>query len=366
MFDKIISNMDLSQSDLDYVKSNEENIISKVKSIWTVVEDASQYAFNASHSYSVTLDSLYTAWVKANYPLEFYEVVLDMFSEDKKTAKVALLKNEAFRFKNIIIPPMRYGQNNTKFTANKETNEIYQSILSVKAINKNISELIYNISKEYQNIDSFFKLYIIMKEKGLSKTHISNLSKIGYFINIEPNKRKSLWLCDNYDKFNKKQLKKDKIDDFYKEIGIKIPLIEFYNKLKELSLKETPKQISFEEGVLVKYIYSMVEIDIEDKLEEMYWECELLGTTIDNVEESFMLGKIIKFNPSTNKIVFKHIRENTEQWIKLNCNIHVKEKDYIFINSVTSKTYRGREYFTAENIINLSEKYKKNLTNKEK
>ena len=49
--------------------------------------------------------------------------------------------------------------------------------------------------------------FIDMKEKGLSKTHISNLVKIGYFMDIEKNKKKCLWLCDNYDKFNKKQLK---------------------------------------------------------------------------------------------------------------------------------------------------------------
>lgn len=306
----------------------------------------------------MAIDSLYTAWVKANYPIEFYEVVLEMFSEDKSTEKVALLKNEAFRYKGITVPTMKYGQNNTKFTANVSTNEIYQSLMCVKAINKNTSEIIYEISKEVGTPKSFFELYLIMKEKGLSKTHISNLVKIGYFVDIEKSKRKCLWLCDNYDKFNKKQLKKDKIDEFYNEIGIDITLSEFYDKLKELSIKETPKQLSYEVGVLVEYIYSLVEIKDDDRLEELYWECTLLGTTTDNIEDDFMLGRVVKYNPSTNKVVYKHIRTGDEKWMKLNCNIHVKEKDYIFINSVTSKIYRGREYFTIENLINLTEKYK--------
>ncbi|MGL5458946.1 MAG: PHP domain-containing protein [Cetobacterium sp.] len=338
---------------------SEEKKMSIIANLWQMFVDSSAYGFNSSHSLSVTMDSLYTAWVKANYPIEFYEVTLGMFSEEKNTEKVALLKNEAFRYKGITVPPMRYGQNNTKFTANNETNEIYQSMMSVKAINKNTSELIYETSKEYSNPKSFFDLYLIMKEKGLSKTHIANLSKIGYFIDIEPNKRKSLWLCNNYDKFNKKQLKKDKIDEFYKELGVNCSIIDFYNRLKELSLKETPKQLSFEEGVLVDYIYSLVNINSDDKLEEMYWECELLGTTTDNVDETFMLGRVVKYNPSTNKIVFKHVRSGVEQWIKVNCPTHLKEKDYIFIDKISSKIYRGKEYYTAENILNLTEKYKK-------
>ncbi|MGL4424652.1 MAG: hypothetical protein ACRCZ0_11655, partial [Cetobacterium sp.] len=57
--------------------------------------------FNASHSYSVALDSLYTAYIKAHYPIEFYEVTLEMLSSQKSTDKVALLKNEAFRYKGI-------------------------------------------------------------------------------------------------------------------------------------------------------------------------------------------------------------------------------------------------------------------------
>lgn len=358
MINKVIKKMGLSESEKAYLEPHIDKIISKTQSIWQVVEDSAGYGFNASHAYSVALDSLYTAWVKANYPIEFYEVVLDMFSEDKNTEKVALLKNEAFRYKGITVPPMRYGQNNTKFTANKETNEIYQSMMSVKAVNKNTSEIICEIGKEIPKPQSFFELYKVMKERGLSKTHITNLSKIGYFDEIE-NKRKCIWLCDNYDKLNKKQLKKDKVDELYYQLNLECDIMKFYKDLLELSIKETPKQMSFEEGVLVKYLYGLVEINSDDKLEELYWECELLGTTTDNIDESFMLGRVIKYNPSTNKIVFKHIRTGKEQWCKINCQTHMKEKDYIFINSISSKIYRGKEYFTVEDVINLTEKYMK-------
>lgn len=352
---------DFKEKLFDYVSDDnsvdDERKILIISKLWQMFLDSSSYGFNASHSLSVTFDSLYTAWIKAHYPIEFYEVVLEMFSNDKDTDKVALLKNEAFKYKGITVAPMRYGQNNTKFTANNETNEIYQSLLSVKAINRNTAEVIYKISQE-KNIDSFFDLYLIMKEYGLSKTHISNLAKIDYFSEIEPIKRKCLWLSNNYDSFNKKQLNKDKIDEIYKSAGLNIGLMEFYKKLQELSVKETPKQLKFEEGTLVKYIYELIEIKDDDTLEEMFWQCQLLGTTIDDVEDEFMLGRVVKYNPSTKKIVFKHIRTGVENWMKLNCPTHVKEKDYVFINCVSSNKFKGRIYHTVENITNLSEKYK--------
>lgn len=338
---------------------SDEKKMSIIANLWQMFVDSSAYGFNSSHSLSVTMDSLYTAWVKAHYAIEFYEVVLDMFSEEKNTEKVALIKNEAYRYKGITVPPMRYGQNNTKFTANNDTNEIYQSLMSVKALNKSTSETIYKISQENPNIKSFYELYKIMKENGLSKTHITNLSKIGYFDDIEPNKRKCIWLCDNYDKINKKTLKKDKVDELFKSINPDKRIIDFYNELKELSKKETEKQMTFEEGVLAEYIYNLANVEQGEKLEEMFWECELLGTTTDNVEEDFMLGRVIKWNPARGSMLFKHIRSSKETWIKIACNEHVKEKDYVFINSVASSIYRGREYFTAENLTNLSEKYKK-------
>ena len=49
---------------------------------WQIIEDSSRYSFNASHSFSVAGDSIYGAYLKANYPFEFYEVFLNLLEED--------------------------------------------------------------------------------------------------------------------------------------------------------------------------------------------------------------------------------------------------------------------------------------------
>lgn len=310
---------------------------------------------------AVSLDSLYTAWVKAHYPLEFYEVVLEMFSNDKDTRKVALIKNEAYRYKGIKVVPLKFGQDNTKFTSDKIKNEIYQSLMSVKGINENVAIVLNQLKNNKYN--NFYDLYLDMKSHGLSKTHISNLIKIGYFNDIT-NKRTALWLADHYGatskkifNIDKKTLKKDNIDEIYKNINPNITLIEFYNELKNICKSDTPKQFSFDEGVLPRYLYSLVELQDNDKLEELTWEMQLLGTTIDDIDEKFLLGTVVKYNPSTNRIIFKHCKTGIEFSIKNNSREHIKEKNIIFIESISTKKIRGREYLTAEKIINLSEKY---------
>ena len=42
--------------------------------VWVIISDACGYGFNSSHSVAVALDSLYTAYAKAHYPLETYTV----------------------------------------------------------------------------------------------------------------------------------------------------------------------------------------------------------------------------------------------------------------------------------------------------
>lgn len=313
----------------------------------------------------MSLDSLYTAWVKAHYPLEFYEVVLEIFSNDKDTEKVGLLKNEAMRYKNISLAPLKFGQDNTKFTSNKDKNEIYQSLLSVKTLNDNVANILKSMKDNHY--DNFYDLYIDMKVNGLSKTHIENLVKIGYFIDF-CSKRNALWLAQHYGAtqkkgepkkldINKKTLKKDDIGFVYKEISPNISMVEFYEKLKSVAKKETEKQLTFEEGVLPKFLYSFIDIKDNDKLEEYAWELQLMNTTVDDIDENILMGKIIKYNPSTNRILMKHCKTGVESWYKLNCNTHVKEKDYIFISGISEKMFKGRKNIVIEKMINLSETY---------
>ena len=58
-----------------------------------------------SHAYCMALDSLYCAYLKAHYPYEFYEVMLQFYSDKGNKDKVRLIKQEmrAFGLKRGVI-----------------------------------------------------------------------------------------------------------------------------------------------------------------------------------------------------------------------------------------------------------------------
>ena len=66
-------------------------IIDGFAETWQVIQDAAHYSFNASHSLSVAIDSIYGAYLKSHYPLEYYTTVLTLYADDMEV-EAALLE----------------------------------------------------------------------------------------------------------------------------------------------------------------------------------------------------------------------------------------------------------------------------------
>jgi len=115
--------------------------------VWKIIDDSSKYSFNASHSYCYAIDSLYCAWLKANYPYEFYETQLKIYTEKGNKDKVALFKFEMFKYFGIREGEYKYGLDNTEFKADKENKTIYPQISSLKFMNNSTATSLLKISK---------------------------------------------------------------------------------------------------------------------------------------------------------------------------------------------------------------------------
>lgn len=147
--------------------------------IWGVVEDFASYGFNSPHGFSYAIDSVTQAWQKANYPYEFYEIVLQRFTEKGEKDKVGLIKQEMKHF-GIKLKPMKFRDDNRNFTAYKEAGYITQPLNSIKNISKNAPDVLYEMRDI--EVDSFTDLLIYMTENtGLNKTTITILIKLDYF-----------------------------------------------------------------------------------------------------------------------------------------------------------------------------------------
>lgn len=132
---------------------NKEQVSSEV---WHIVEAFAGYGFNASHSYCMALDSLNQAYLKAHYPLAFYETMLRRYTEKGNKDKVKALKEEMKNF-NIKLGDLKFGEDNRNFTMDEETNTISQSLVAIKGVSQTVANEIYELSKEKINIIILWK-----------------------------------------------------------------------------------------------------------------------------------------------------------------------------------------------------------------
>lgn len=188
---------------------------------WQVVMDAAHYSFNASHSLSVAIDSLYGAYLKANYPLEYFTVALSMYSDD--TERTANLISEMPYF-GIKLENIKFGKSKSDYSMDKINNIIYKGIASIKHCNTKIADELLILSKN--NYKSFIELlYDIKNKKSLNSKQLLILTGLNFFSEFGKNK----YLINVIDIFNKfmscSQIKKSNLE----KLGLSEILIKKYS-----------------------------------------------------------------------------------------------------------------------------------------
>lgn len=197
---------------------------------WQVVQNAAKYSFNASHSLSYAYDSLYGAYLKSHYPLEYYTVALNYYGGDSE--RTLKLTNELSYF-DIKLKPIRFRYSKGDYTLSREDNSIYKGIQSIKNMNTKIADEIYELrSNQYS---SFLDLLFDIKEKtSTNARQLKILIELDFFSEFGDVN----YLLEQYtffDKFyDKKQFKKDILSEF----GVSFETISKYSK------KESPKMFA--------------------------------------------------------------------------------------------------------------------------
>ena len=181
---KKISKKKFKEKELrDLEEKLKEGWINKVGSIdgfeetWQVVNDASRYSFNASHSLSYAYDSLYGAFLKSHYPLEYYTVALSIYSDDSDRTNRLIKELNYFDIK-LLPPKFRYSR--AEYFMDKETNSIYKGMASIKYMNAQVSEELYKL-KDNQ-YDNFMDLLIDIYDKtSINSRQLNILIAIDFF-----------------------------------------------------------------------------------------------------------------------------------------------------------------------------------------
>ena len=272
---------------------------------WQVVEDAAHYSFNASHSLSVAIDSLYGAYLKATFPLEYFTVALSLYSDDlDRTAK---LTTEMPYF-GVSLKPIKFRHSRANYNMEKESNIIYKGLASLKYMNAEVSEKLYEMKD--QQFNSFVDLLSVFPGNSRQR---EILCKLNYFSEFGGS-LKLLKVAELFDQlYGKKIIKKDKC---------KLPL----EIVAKHATSETEKQYRFEpEGMLalLSELCDMIPDQELDVLTQIEAQKEFLGY-IDLVDPTKPTKAIIleintKYTP---KLSLYRLYDGQTVSVKL------KKKDY--------------------------------------
>lgn len=279
---KKISKKKFKEKELkDLEKQLKEGWIEKVGSIdgfeetWQVVNDASRYSFNASHSLSYAYDSLYGAYLKSHYPIEYYTVALSLYWDDADRTNRLIKELDYFNIK-LLPPKFRYSR--AEYFMDKETNSIYKGMASIKYMNANVSEQLYELRDNQYN--NFMDLLIdIYGKTSINSRQLNILIAIDYFEEFGKS-QKLLDIVDIYDNIMRKKLNSKKGEVSFDKNNLAYPreIIEKYatekskeNKYKQYKV-ESAKELCNE---LIEDIKDM-EMPSIDKVKinlEMMGEC---------------------------------------------------------------------------------------------
>lgn len=237
---------------------------------WQVVEDAAKYSFNASHSLSYAYDSLYGAYLKSHYPLEYYTVALNYYSND--VTRTSKLTSELKHF-GITLEKPKFRKSIDEYFMDKESNKIYKGTGAIKFLNKECSLYLYSLKDhQYESfIDLLKEITDSKDEQGrayINSRQVDILIKLQYFQEFGNNK-KLLTIYEYFKNlYGRKVISKDK----FKELG----LPKFILDLESVS--ETEKQYKFENSYdILKLIEHNIPNESFDVKEQVEFEMDALG-----------------------------------------------------------------------------------------
>ena len=218
----------------DVDKEESERI---VESFIQVIEDASSYLFSLNHSLPYSYIGYICGYLRYYYPLEFITTMLNINKDNaEKTNKIIIYAKEH----NIAIKPPKFRYSRAEYFMDKETNSIYKGMASIKYMNAQVSEELYELKDNQYN--NFMDLLIDIYDKtSINSRQLNILINIGFFDEFNCT-QKLLDIVDLYDKIISKKLKSKKGEVSFNKTDLPYPkdIIEKYatEKSKENKYKQ--------------------------------------------------------------------------------------------------------------------------------
>jgi len=163
----------------------------EAEEIFNLVNKFASYGFNKSHAVAYAYISYQTAYLKANFPLEFLTASINL--EIDNTDKIYIFLMEAKKFGVTVLLP---NINHSKAEFTIEGGKLRFGLAGLKGVGKKIIELITeerDLNGKFKDIFDFFER---LSEIGVNKKVFENLLKSGAFDDFGINRASLLMNTD--------------------------------------------------------------------------------------------------------------------------------------------------------------------------
>ena len=223
-------------------EKSEQDIVAFIQ----VIEDASAYLFSLNHSQPYSYEGYVSGYLRTHYPLEFLTTApnINKDKEEKTKSLTAYAKKSGITFQS---PKFRHSR--AGYFCDKETNTIYTGIGSIKYMNENVANELYEMSG--YNFDDFVDLLYYLKEKtSLNSRQLDILIKIDFFEEFGDINR-LLDIAEKFDLlYDKQQIRKDdKLQQLHIDESVirKFAEKETFTSVEEIDCVEFVKSLGYDD-----------------------------------------------------------------------------------------------------------------------
>jgi DNA polymerase-3 subunit alpha len=150
----------------------------KAEQLWKLIEPFAAYGFNKAHAASYGRVAYQTAYMKANYPVEYMSAVLTADSGD--TEKISEIIHECVRMGIEVLPP-DINESFSDFSVVPGKNTIRFGLTTIKNFGEGIAEFIIEERKKNGTFASMQDFLTRIHDRGLNKKSLEALICAGAF-----------------------------------------------------------------------------------------------------------------------------------------------------------------------------------------
>jgi len=268
-----------------FVEGCRRNNINKAiaNQIFDLIDYFSGYGFNKSHSTAYALISYRTAYLKANYPVEFMAALLT--SERNNTDKIVEYVNESTRMKIKVLPP-DINTSFTNFTVT-DSKSIRFGLLAIKNVGRAALENIIETRRE-KKFDNIFEFCDRVDSRVVNKKVMESLIKSGAMDSFGLKRAQMMAVLDKLLGKGNKKKDSSQLVLFEAAVDESVPDIEEWPLLQILNFEKSLLGIYLTSHPLHSYS-NIVNYLARDKISSFYGEKGHEDVTICGIVEKMRI-----------------------------------------------------------------------------